>query len=146
MQTIISVGAKKNESLPMLPGNHTVVPYAPQTELLKRAALTITHGGMNTTMQALHFGSPLIAIPLTHDQPAIAARVKRSGAGVVIPPRKLTVQRLRAAIDAILSDDGPWKARAVAMREASRRAGGVERAADIVEQTMLRVRAKRASA
>ncbi|HEY6991558.1 MAG TPA: nucleotide disphospho-sugar-binding domain-containing protein [Bryobacteraceae bacterium] len=142
LQVVISVGAKKNAGLPKLPGNHLVVRYAPQIAVLRRSALAITHAGMNTTMHALHFGIPLIAIPLAHDQPAIAARLKRTGAGVVFSPNELTVQKLRRAIDSILENDSAWKVHARRMQQVIAEAGGVERAADIVEQSMSAGRAR----
>lgn len=138
VQVVISAGtATGGAELPALPGNHLVVPFAPQIKLLKRAALTITHAGMNTTMHALKFGCPLIAIPLAHDQPAIAARVARAGVGLVIPRSKLTVANLRAAIEKILSGDGKWPLEARRMQEAIEAAGGVQRAADIIESQSL---------
>jgi zeaxanthin glucosyltransferase len=137
LQVVISVGASEGAVLPELPGNHLVVRYAPQLALLKRAALTITHAGMNTTMQALYFGSPVIAVPLAHDQPAIAARLKRTGAGMVFSPDQLTVPRLRSAIDSILEKDSAWQVQARHMQDVIADAGGVERAADILEARML---------
>jgi zeaxanthin glucosyltransferase len=146
VQLVLAVGGTEGTPLPELPGTPIVVNYAPQVELLKRAALTITHAGMNTTLQALHFGSPLIAVPLTHDQPAIAARLNRTGAGLVMQAKKLTVRAMREAICLVLDHESKWQVRARAMQEASHRAGGVERAADIVEQTILTRRARAASA
>ncbi len=105
VQLVLAVGGTEGSPLPELPGIHIVVNYAPQVELLKRAALTITHAGMNTTVQALHFGLPLIAVPLTHDQPAIAARLNRTGAGIVISAKKLTVRAMRKAICLVLDDE-----------------------------------------
>lgn len=136
LQVVISVGAKQDAEMPKLPGNHLVVRYAPQVALLKRAVLTITHAGMNTTMQALSFGVPLIAIPLAHDQPAIAARLKRTGAGIVFSSRGLTARRLRMAIDSILQKDSTWQVQARRMQRVIAESGGVERAADIVEQSV----------
>ncbi|MES1257646.1 MAG: nucleotide disphospho-sugar-binding domain-containing protein, partial [Acidobacteriota bacterium] len=107
--------------------------YAPQTELLARAALTMTHAGMNTTQQSLFFGVPMIAIPLAHDQPAIAARLARTGAGLVIPPRQLTAARLRAAVVRVLPPNSSYRTQARGLRDAIGRAGGLERAAAIVE-------------
>ena len=117
-----------------LPGRPLVVNYAPQIELLSRASMTITHAGMNTTQQSLYFGVPAVAIPLAHDQPAIAARLARTGAGIMIPPKKLTVETLRAAITAVLPPDSSFREQARRLGQACRAAGGVERAADIVEQ------------
>jgi zeaxanthin glucosyltransferase len=80
----------------------------------------------------------MVAIPLTHDQPAIAARLARTGAGVVIPPRRLTRDRLRAAVELILAPNSKPRKQARVLREAIRQAGGLERAADIVEQIVAR--------
>jgi zeaxanthin glucosyltransferase len=117
-----------------LPGKPLIVQYAPQIELLSRAAVTITHAGMNTMQQSLYFGVPPVAIPLAHDQPAIAARLARTGAGIVIPPKKLTVNRLREAVRALLQPASEFRTQARLLQEASRAAGGVERAADIAER------------
>jgi zeaxanthin glucosyltransferase len=136
-QVVISLGAKPGAPIPKLAGNHLVVPFAPQVELLKRSALAITHAGMNTTMHALHLGVPLIAIPLTHDQPGIAARLKRTGAGVVLSPAELTAGKLGNAIQAMLKEDSSWRLQAKRMQAAVAKAGGVVRAADIVEQKVL---------
>jgi MGT family glycosyltransferase len=136
LQVVITVGASDGAELPRLPGNHVVVRYAPQLTLLKRAALTITHAGMNTTMQALYCGSPVIAVPLAHDQPATAARLKRTGAGMVFSANHLTVPKLRRAIASILETDSAWQVHARRMQEAIAFSGGVERAADILESSM----------
>jgi zeaxanthin glucosyltransferase len=133
-QLVLSLGDVSGVDVPNLPGNPLVVNYAPQTDLLSRAALTITHSGMNTTQQSLHFGVPIVAIPLTHDQPAIAARLHRTGAGIVIPPGQLSYPRLRAAVESILPRTSSYRKEARRLQEAIRQAGGVQRAADIVEQ------------
>ncbi len=133
-QLVLSLGDASGADVPRLPGDPLVVNYAPQTELLSRAALTITHAGMNTTQQSLYFGVPMIAIPLAHDQPAIAARLGRTGAGIVIPPRQLSPARLRNAVASALPTDSSYRKHSWRLQEAIRQAGGVERAAGIIEQ------------
>lgn len=135
-QLVLSLGDTSGAEIPTLPGNPLVVNYAPQTELLSRAALTITHAGMNTTQQSLYFGVPMIAVPLAHDQPAIAARIGRTGAGIVIPPRKLSCAGLRAAVELILPQNSSYRKHAQRLQEAIRQAGGLKGAADIVEQVV----------
>lgn len=135
-QLVISVGKSGSGSLPKLPGDPVVVNYAPQIDLLSRAALTITHAGMNTTQQSLHFGVPMVATPLTHDQPAIASRLSRSGAGIVIPPASLTRDRLRSAIQSVLEEDSSYKQAADFSSEASRQAGGLRRAVEVLEHSL----------
>ena len=138
VQLVLSLGKTENVEVETLPGNPVVVPYAPQLALLSRAAAVITHSGMNTTQQSLFFGAPLVAIPLAHDQPAIAARTARSGAGIAIPPKILNIERLRSALRQVLQRNGRWQAHAGDMQQASRRAGGCERAATIIESVLCR--------
>jgi zeaxanthin glucosyltransferase len=115
-----------------LPGSPVVVRYAPQLDLLARSALAITHAGLNTVLEALYNGVPMVAIPITNDQPAVAARVLRSGAGDVVPLNRLSAHTLRAAIERVLTE-GRYRSRAHALQQEILAAGGVERAADIVE-------------
>jgi MGT family glycosyltransferase len=135
-QLVISLGGSATpESLPELPGSPLVVGYAPQLELLQKATLTITHAGMNTTLESLSNGVPMVAIPIANDQPGVASRLAWTGAGEVVPLSRLKVPRLRAAIERVLTEDS-YKNNASRLQEAIRRAGGVRRAADIVEQAI----------
>ncbi len=135
-QLVISLGSSENtESLPNLPGKPLIVKYAPQLELLERASLTITHAGMNTTLESLSNGVPMVAIPITNDQPGVAARIAWTGAGEVVPLSDLSIPKLRSAIKRVLTEDS-YRQNAFRLQEAIRRSGGVSRAADIVEQVI----------
>jgi MGT family glycosyltransferase len=135
-QLVISLGGSANpESLSQLPGNSLVVEYAPQLELLKKATLTITHAGMNTTLESLRAGVPMVAIPIANDQPGVAARIAWTGAGEVVPLDKLSVKRLRGAIERVLGEDS-YKKNALRLQKGIQLAGGVNRAADIIEQAV----------
>ena len=118
-----------------LPGNPLVVGYAPQLELLQKASLTITHAGMNTTLESLTNGVPMVAIPVTNDQPGIAARIAYTGAGEVVPLKKVSLKLLQKAVKRVLTEDS-YKKNALKLQEAIKRAGGVSRAADIIEQVV----------
>ena len=135
-QLVLSLGHPESNEVRNLPGNPLVVNYAPQIEILKRAAVTITHSGMNTTQQSLYFGVPMVAIPLAHDQPAIAARLARTGAGLVIPPASLTVPRLRQALELVLPESSQYRAQALRLKAASSKAGGVDRAVELAEHLL----------
>jgi zeaxanthin glucosyltransferase len=105
-QLVIALGGGSNPaSLPHLPGSPLVVGYAPQLELLQRATLTITHAGMNTALESLNNGLPMVAIPIANDQPGVAARIACTGAGEVITLGKLTSYRLQAAVQRVLTED-----------------------------------------
>jgi zeaxanthin glucosyltransferase len=98
-QLVISLGSGINaESIPELPGSPIVVQYAPQLELLQRSNLVITHAGLNTTLESLSHGVPMIAIPISLDQPGVVARIAWTGTGKVVPLSRLSVPRLRETI------------------------------------------------
>lgn len=134
VQLVISTGGRDVQALD-LPSSVIAVPYAPQLSLLSRASLCVTHAGLNTVMECLRFGLPMVCIPVTNDQPAVAARVQWTGAGEVIPLAKLTANNLRAAVQRVL-DEPEFRAAAHSLAPAVQDAGGVERGADIVLQVL----------
>jgi MGT family glycosyltransferase len=102
--------------------------------LLQRAALSITHAGLNTALESLSYGVPMVAIPITNDQPGVASRLAWIGAAEVVQPSKLTAPRLRAALERVLREPR-YREAAQRYRTEIQRADGLRRAADIVEQT-----------
>jgi zeaxanthin glucosyltransferase len=135
-QLVISTGnGLAPEALGELPGQPIVVPFAPQDELLRRAALAVTHAGLNTALDALAQGVPMVAVPVTNEQPGIAARIAWVGAGEVYTQRQLTPQRLRPLIERVLKEPS-YRAAAASMREAIQASGGAPRAAELIEQSL----------
>ena len=110
-----------------------VVSYAPQLQLLERASLTLTHAGLNTVLDSLSCGVPMVTVPITFEQPAIARRVEWCGAGRTVPFSKLNAARLRTAIQDVLGNSA-YRRNAERVRESIRHAGGVRRAADLIER------------
>jgi zeaxanthin glucosyltransferase len=136
VQLLISLGGGLDpERLGILSGDPVVVKYAPQLEIVKRAAVVITHAGLNTTLESLAEGVPLVCIPLGNDQPGVAARVAARGAGVVVPRRRLNAKRLRSAVRSVLKDE-KYRCAAREMQAAILRVDGLERAADIIEDAL----------
>jgi UDP:flavonoid glycosyltransferase YjiC (YdhE family) len=92
---------------------------------------------MNTVLTALSCAKPLVTIPITNEQPGIAARVKRSGAGRRLGLNQLSPSSLGRMIREVLEQPS-YRARAQAQAQALQediaRAGGVRRAAEIAEQ------------
>jgi MGT family glycosyltransferase len=124
-------GALEKRQLDALPGNPLVVSYAPQLEVLQRARLTLTHAGLNTVLDSLSQGVPAIAIPITYEQPAIAERLRRTGAGEVLPFTALRADRLRALIERLLRDE-TYLTKARAAAGVIQKSGGVKSAANII--------------
>ena len=114
------------------PGSPLVVPYAPQLEVLARASLTLTHAGLNTVLDSLSCAVPMVAVPITYEQPAIAQRINWCGAGKTLPFKGLHATQLRGAIQNVLSQSS-FRENASRVQKSIREAGGVQRAADIIE-------------
>ena len=137
VQLVIALGGgSAPEQLGKPAGKPIVVGYAPQLQLLERAALTITHAGMNTTLESLKHGVPMVAIPITNDQPGVGARINWTETGKVLYFNQLSAKKLQQAVEEVLSNPA-YKRHAKKMSEAIQRAGGTRRAADIVEQAVV---------
>jgi MGT family glycosyltransferase len=135
-QLVISLGSNNSIlDLSQLPGNPIVVSYAPQLELLKRASLTITHGGLNTVLESLSCGVPMVAIPIANDQLGVGARLKWTGAAEVLSLANLTEARLKKAVAQVWSKSS-YRDRAIELKQAMSHSGGVVKAAEIVEQVI----------
>lgn len=134
-QLVLSFGgAAPPDALSSLPGTPVVVAYAPQLELLGRARAMVTHAGLNSVLECLMRGVPMVAIPITNDEPAIAARLARAGVGVVVPPEACDVARLEAALAAVVFGDDVREATACLQRDIG--PGGLGRAGDIIDEVL----------
>jgi zeaxanthin glucosyltransferase len=134
-QLVLSLGSRDPEIKASFPGTPIVMPFAPQIELLRRASLTITHAGLNTALESLAQGVPMVAIPITNDQPGVASRLEWLGVGEVVPPSRLTVSRLRANAQRVLRESH-YRARAQQWKAEIARAEGLTQAANIVERAI----------
>jgi MGT family glycosyltransferase len=136
LQLVISLGGGQDPSmLGDLTGDPIVVGYAPQLELIRRSVLTISHGGLNTVLESLERGVPMVVLPVTNDQPGVGARVECSGAGRSITVGRLTVGRLRDAVCEVLGD-ASFRERAESLRSRIAAADGLNRAADRIEAVL----------
>jgi len=136
VQLVIALGGGlKPEQLGPLAGNPVVVSFAPQLDLLKRADVVITHAGINTVLESLSEGVPLVAIPLGNDQPGVAARLRERRVGVVIRPGKLSPARLRRAVRLLLEDPN-YRTRAQQLGHTIREIDGPAAAAEIIERSL----------
>jgi MGT family glycosyltransferase len=122
-------------ALGKLPGDLILVDFAPQLELIRNAALTITHAGLNTVLDALSAGVPMVAVPITNDQPGVAGRVVWIGAGEALALNRLTPRRLSALVRRVL-DDPSYRAAAERVRQSIQAGGGAPRAAEIIEERL----------
>jgi len=134
MQVVLSVGRNVNpKDLGSVPANTIVVSSAPQIELLRRATLCITHAGLNTTLEALAQGVPLVAIPIGYDQPGVASRIAYHGVGEFVELDDLSKQRLSELIAKVTSNPS-YRDKARWFQNVLREKRGLDVAADIIEQ------------
>ncbi|WP_347332188.1 glycosyltransferase [Marinimicrobium locisalis] len=137
VQLVISLGGAKHESLIAKQSEKLiVVEYAPQLELLKRASLFISHCGLGSTMQSLSQGTPILAMPVTNDQPGVAARVRHHKVGRLTYARSPDI--IRKEVQTIL-EDSAYKRGAMTQKDDMARNCGVQYAVDHIESILSEV-------
>lgn len=107
--------------------------FLPQTTVIPQVDLVITHGGNNTTTEALHFGKPMILLPLFWDQYDNAQRMDELGYGVRLQTYAFTDEEMVAALDRLLGD-ADLRDRMARTGEAIRDRDGLRAGADVIEQ------------
>jgi zeaxanthin glucosyltransferase len=100
--------------------------------LLKRATLCITHAGLNTTLEALGQGVPVVAIPIGYDQPGVAARIAYHGVGEFVEVGDLTGERLSDLIQRVQANPN-YRDRARYFQKVIAQTQGLDLAADVIE-------------
>lgn len=105
IEVVLSAGKNTDlNSLGEIPKNFKVFNYVPQLEVLKQTDIFITHGGMNSSSEALYNDIPLIVVPQFGDQFIVAKRVAELGAGIILPSAVATVSKLQESINAMLNN------------------------------------------
>ncbi|GAA1587194.1 glycosyltransferase [Kribbella sancticallisti] len=130
---VVSTGQTDPAELDPLPANVLVRRSVPQPELLARAAMFVTHGGMNSVNEALYAGVPLLVVPQGADQPLVASRVVELGAGLSLRTQDVAEDAVRGLAQRLLGEPR-FHAAATTLQAAQRQAGGYHRAADELEQ------------
>jgi MGT family glycosyltransferase len=134
VQLVMSIGDQLDpEQIGPLPGNTILVQRAPQLELLKRASVCITHGGLNTVLECLAQGVPQVAIPVTVDQPGVAARIAEKKTGLFVPLKELSESRLSLLLDQVLNDS-TYRHNARYFQKVIAETNGLSMAADLLER------------
>ena len=119
-----------------LPDNMVGQQTLPQTKVIPQVDLVITHGGNNTTTEALHFGKPMVLLPLFWDQYDNAQRMHELGFGIRLATYEFTPEELESAVETLLADHD-LRSRLEAIGKRIRSADGLTRGADIIERVGL---------
>jgi MGT family glycosyltransferase len=136
LQLVLSVGDRVDpEQIGPAPNNAIIVKRAPQLELLKRTSVCLTHAGLNTVLESLVQGVPQVAIPVTLDQPGVAARIADKQTGVVTSLEKLTAEHLSTLLNEVLINP-TYRDNARKLQKAIADANGLSVAADLIEESL----------
>jgi zeaxanthin glucosyltransferase len=134
LQLVLSIGnVLRPEEIGPMPRNSIVVNHAPQLELLKRASVCVTHAGFNTVLEALTQGVPQIAIPVTNDQPGVAARIAEKKTGKIARLETLDASHLAKLLDEVLNNP-VFRQNSRSIQKAIAQRDGLAMAADLVER------------
>jgi len=117
-----------------VPANIMLESYVRQLDVFPHTAVHITHGGMGSTQEALYHNVPLVVVPQMIAQELVARQVARNGAGIHLKPETLTVERLRASVERVLST-ASYRQNAERLGRAFRQADA-SAAADIVQRSL----------
>lgn len=124
----LATGTTAAADLGVVPDGWLVAPTLPQVALLEQASVVITHGGNNTVTEALTAGCPLVVLPLSTDQFAVAADVERCRLGIALDPNTATATDLAGAVEESCST--AIRSRAVELADDLRGAPGPDVAVD----------------
>ena len=134
-QVILSVGDQVDiNNLQKMSENVYVYPTVDQIAVLKKADAFLTHCGMNSASEGLYLGVPLVMLPQTSEQGAVATRAEQLGAGLRL--RKITPAAIRGALETVMNDPS-YRENAKKIGASFRASGGAKAAADCIEECCL---------
>ncbi len=138
LQLVLSTGGAPVDETEMgaIPNNALLVRFAPQFDLLARSSLCLTHAGLNTALECLTHGVPMVAIPITHEQPGVAARIRYTNTGRSISLDELSADRLRELVKDVLVNP-LYLEQAKKFQLQIAETNPLEDAADIIERDVL---------
>jgi MGT family glycosyltransferase len=134
-QVAMTIGAQDRAAIGPVPPGIDVRPRFPQPAVLRHARAFVSHAGMNSTMEALYYGVPLVTIPQMPEQAANADRVVELGLGGRLAADTLTPDTLRRAVSRVTTDE-QIRTNLKRMQQAIRDAGGAERRATLIEERL----------
>ncbi|KGP73249.1 macrolide family glycosyltransferase [Pontibacillus yanchengensis] len=127
-KVVISTGNYTDESkLKSAPDHFLIASYVPQLEVLQKANVFITHGGMNSVNEAIHHNVPMVVVPHDKDQPMVAQRLEELGAGYPISKDSITTATLQGAVQEVINDE-QYKQNIEKINQSFKESGGVEKA------------------
>ncbi|MFG1706263.1 macrolide family glycosyltransferase [Nonomuraea sp. M3C6] len=134
-QVVLAVGGVDPAALGPVPPNVEVHAQVPQLAVLSHARVFVTHAGMGSTMESLHFGVPMVTVPQMAEQRANADRIAELGLGRALPIGDVTGSAVWEAVAEVAADQRV-RERLSWMKGELAAAGGATGAADAVEKLL----------
>lgn len=78
--------------------------FVPHSDVLPYADLLVTHGGYGSTVAGVLSGTPMLCLPLTEEEGAVAERVAANGFGRHLAAEEASIGEVRSAACEILND------------------------------------------
>jgi UDP:flavonoid glycosyltransferase YjiC (YdhE family) len=130
-QVVVTTAGVDPSTLPAREGA-IVERFLPHSEILPRASVTVCHGGMGVTQKSLAHGVPVCIVPWGRDQLDVAVHAEEAGAGVSLPRKRLSPERLAAAVERARG----CAAGAARVKAGFEATGGASAAADALESLL----------
>ncbi len=128
--------ARFHEQIPeRLPPNVRHFAYVPFSQILPHAAALVHHGGIGTTAQGLAAALPQLIMPLAHDQPDNAMRLKRLGVGASLARRNFKAPAVARALGELLHN-ADTKSRAQILAESIRNQDTLGASCRVIEDAL----------
>ena len=125
---LMSIGNQVSvDELGEIPDNFLVMNHVPQLDVLDKAKVFITHGGLNSVHESLLAGVPMIVVPQQIEQGMVANQVKKFGAGLI--NRRPSESSLVINLKTIIGMKS-FRESAKSLGESLQSAGGVSKAVD----------------
>lgn len=94
---VVHAGLLSDKKIKKLENYALVYDYIKQPDIFEDCEILISHCGLNTALDALSYGRPVVAIPIGIEQGAIATKLKRAGCAIIVkkPRKKSSEMHLR---------------------------------------------------
>jgi UDP-glucoronosyl and UDP-glucosyl transferase len=120
VRVAVATGPSSSATPGPLPDGWLSRPTVPQIAVLQHAAAVVTHGGNNTVTESLAAAAPVVTMPFSTDQFAIAADLERTTHGAALDPNRFGSTTFTQALECALSADAQQQVRALATSMARR--------------------------
>lgn len=131
-RVVMATGNLDPAELGPIPSNMAIMSHIPQVELLAHASLFISHGGMNSTMEAGYFGVPLVVIPQIEEQEVTARRVEEVALGRYLKRSEVTAELLKTTVEEVFNSPTIFK-NMKSLKDEIHGSGGSTRVSDLID-------------